>query len=100
MKQLSKGTLAYERRRLKDRMTDAVLRAFRESGLTVEQLAERLGRSPTQVKDWLGDPDRLTRIADLFAAFGVDLDDPTFTSIDELTREATSRAAVRATERG
>jgi transcriptional regulator with XRE-family HTH domain len=89
-KPISARTRAYYRRRLQNRIHRLILAAFRqqqkETGLNQKQLAERIGKDKSKVNYWLGVPSNLTleTISDLLLGMGVDLDDPSVTSIANL----------------
>jgi len=68
-----------------------VLDAFNKSGLTQKELADRLGWDEGRVSRCLGASSNWTlkTISALLAAIGVDLDDPGYTSFQELERQLT-----------
>ena len=74
--------------RLKHRVHSMMLNAFNQSGLSNKELAARLGWDEARVSRCLGMAGNLTlkTISALLTAIGVDLDDPTCTSFDELER--------------
>jgi transcriptional regulator with XRE-family HTH domain len=74
--------------RLQHRIHSMVLDAFNESGLSQKELAERLGWDTARVSRCLGTSSNWTlkTVSALLAAIGVDLDNPSYTSIAELER--------------
>ena len=88
---IPESALAYFRARLRNRLHALVLEAFikesKEKQMTQVELAERIGRSPEQVNRWLGAAGNWTldTISGLMVGMGVDLDDPSFTPIADLT---------------
>lgn len=72
--------------RLKHRVHSMMLKAFNQSGLSRKELAARLDWDEARVSRCLGMPSNLTlkTISALLTAIGVDIDDPTYTSFDEL----------------
>ena len=81
---------------LQHRIHSMLLEAFGKSGLSQKQLADRLGWDESRVSKLLGSAHNLTlkTISALLAAIGVDLDDPSYTSFDELERRLRSPARV------
>ena len=72
-----RGTLAYFRARLKQRIYSIVIREFKNSGLSQADLARRLGKEPAQLCRILSGPGNLTldTVSDmLFSTSGAELD--------------------------
>src|SRR5277367_1949063 len=88
-KPIPRATLAELGFRLEKRIHSMILDAFNRSGLSQKELAERLGWDTARVSRCLGFAGNLTieTISALLAAIGVDLDDPSYTTFDELERE-------------
>ena len=93
-KPIPEATLVELEARLQNRMHSMVLEAFNESGLSQKDLAERLGWDNARVSRCLGGSGNWTikTISALLAAIGVDLDDPSYTSISELERRLKASA--------
>jgi hypothetical protein len=94
---ISAKTKTFQHRRMQNRFHRFLLKTFREQekkGLTQKKLAERIGSRPEQINRWLSFPGNLTlnTICDLLLGMGVDLDDPSATSLLELAIEAESLA--------
>jgi hypothetical protein len=93
-KPISPKRLAYYRRRFQNMFHRVILRVFREqqreTGLSQKELADRIGHRPEQINRWLGVPGNLTlnTISDLLLGMLVDLDEPSFTSLQQLAHEA------------
>jgi hypothetical protein len=88
-------TKSFQHRRMQNRFHRFLLKTFREQekkGLTQKKLAERIGSRPEQINRWLSIPGNLTinTICDLLLGMGVDLDDPSATSLSDLAIEAES----------
>ena len=85
-KPIPRATLAELEFQLQERIHSMILDAFNKSGLSQKELAERLGWDTARVSRCLGLTGNLTlkTISALLAAIGVDLDDPSYTSFDEL----------------
>jgi transcriptional regulator with XRE-family HTH domain len=85
-------TLRYFRRLLQNRFHEMILEAFIEQeqkeGLTQKQLAARIGRDAAIVNRWLNTASNyeIDTISDLLLGLKLDLDDPSYTSFDELER--------------
>jgi transcriptional regulator with XRE-family HTH domain len=87
-KPIPEATLIELLARLQSRIHSMILNAFNESGLSQAELAERLGWDPARVSRCLGGSSNFTlkTINALMAAIGIDLDDPTYTTFNELER--------------
>jgi hypothetical protein len=85
-KPIPEATLIELEARLQHRIHSMVLDAFNESGLSQKELADRLGWDTARVSRCLGTSGNWTlkTISALLAAIRVDLDDPSYTSFDEL----------------
>jgi hypothetical protein len=73
---ISRGTFAYFKARLKQRMFNAIVGEFRKSGLTKADYGKRLGMDAAQVNRLLSGPGNLTLetvSSLLFAATGAEL---------------------------
>jgi transcriptional regulator with XRE-family HTH domain len=80
--------------RLKHRIHSMILDAFKKSGLSQKELAERLDWDEGRISRCLGNSGNYTlkTINALLLAIGVDLDDPTYTSFDALEQKLTAPA--------
>jgi len=78
-----------------------VLDAFNKSGLSQKELVERLGWDAARVSRCLAASSNWTirTISALLAAIGVDLDDPSYTSFDELERRLTAHMPASSARR-
>src|SRR5260221_1460964 len=87
--------------RLQHRIHSMVLDAFNESGLSQKELTARLGWDTARVSRCLASSSNWTlkTISALLAAIGVDLDDPSYTSFDELERRLRAHASPSAAAR-
>ncbi len=87
-KPIPAATLIELEARLQHRIHSLVLDAFNESDLSQTELAERLGWDNARVSRCLASSSNFTikTISALLAAIGVDLDDPSYTSFDELEK--------------
>jgi hypothetical protein len=91
---VSRGTLAYFRARLKQRIHSLIVREFKESGLSQADLARRLGKEPAQLCRLLSGPGNLTldTVSDLlFAISGAEL---SLSAAYPLRESAQDRAAA------
>jgi len=90
--------LVYFRRRLQNRFHALILEAFmrqeKETGLNQKKLARRIRRKPEVINRWLSSAGNweLDTISDLLLGMDVDLDDPSFTALDELVRDAEQKS--------
>jgi transcriptional regulator with XRE-family HTH domain len=93
-KPIPKSVLVELESRLKHRIHSMVLDAFNRSGLSQKELAKRLGWDEARVSRCLGTSANWTlrTISALLTAIGVDLDDPSYTSFDELERRLKAQA--------
>jgi transcriptional regulator with XRE-family HTH domain len=100
-KPISEATLVELESRLEHRIHSMVLDAFNASGISQKELADRLGWDTGRVSRVLGSSSNLTlrTISALLAAIGVDLDDPSYTSFDELEQRLRMHAASPAVTR-
>ena len=91
------ATLIELEARLQHRIHSMVLDAFNESGLSQRELADRLGWDEARVSRLLATSSNCTlkTISALLAAIGVDLDDPSYTSFDELEGRLEAHAPRR-----
>jgi len=95
---ISEKRLAYFRRRLQNRFHAVILKAFAQqegkNGLNQKELARRIRRKPEVVNRWLiaAGNWELDTISDLLLGMKVDIDDPTFTPIEELVRESKGKS--------
>ncbi len=93
-KQISLRTRLLFRRRLQNRVQRLLRKAFRDeqkrTGLTQRRLADRIGKDKSKVNQWLSIASNLTleTISDLLLGLGVDLDELSFTAIEDLVDEA------------
>jgi transcriptional regulator with XRE-family HTH domain len=87
-KPIPKPTLVELEARFQHRVHSMILDAFNKSGLSQKELAERLDWDESRISRLLSSASNLTlaTISALLAAIGVDLDDPSYTSFDELER--------------
>ena len=94
-KPIPTATLIELEARLQHRIHSMVLDAFNRSGLSQKELAERLGWDNARVSRCLASSSNFTikTVSALLAAIGVDLDDPTYTSFDELQRRLTAHSS-------
>ncbi len=92
---IPEATFAELEARLQHRIHSMVLDAFNKSGLTQKELADRLGWDEARVSRCLGASSNWTlkTISALLAAIGVDLDDPGYTSFEELERRLTQSSS-------
>ncbi len=95
-KPIPEATLIELEARLQHRIHAMILDAFNESGLSQLELAERLGWDPARVSRCLGASSNWTlkTINSLMAAIGVDLDDPSYTSFEELERRLKGETSI------
>ena len=85
---IPEATLVELESRLQHRIHSMILDAFNKSGLSQKELTDRLGWNPARISRIVASASNLTlsTISALLAAIGVDLDDPSYTSFDELER--------------
>ena len=91
-KPISSRTREFQHRRFQNRIYRFLSQIFKEQqkkGLTKKELAERIDSRPEQINRWLSVPSNLTinTICDLLVGMGMDLDDPSATSLEDLAHE-------------
>jgi transcriptional regulator with XRE-family HTH domain len=95
---IPKATLIELLARLENRVHSMLLESFNKSGLSQKQIAERLGWDEGRVSRCLGGSGNWTlkTINALMAAIGIDLDDPTYTTFEELERRLRGQTTIGA----
>lgn len=98
---IPQATLVEMEARLQLRIHSMILDAFNKSGLSQKEVADRLGWDNARISRLLGSPSNLTigTISALLAAIGVDFNDPSYTSFNELERRLRMPTRVPKRER-
>jgi transcriptional regulator with XRE-family HTH domain len=100
---IPKTTIEFFCRTNQNRYHSMLLGLLKESGLTQKKVADKLGLDQGQINRWLSSASNLTinTVTKLMLAMGVDLDDPTYTTFDELrTENEVKSGAARAEPAG